>query len=362
VVPKGTSLIGSTLQFTQSHTQLRIEDGATLLVSDDMEKWPDNQHIIYAESVTDIAITGSGTVDGQGLIWWRERHHSGWRPHTVGFKHVTRALLQDTLYMNGPSHILELGCDYCELDGIKVLNPPSTGDCEKDNSCSHNTDAVDVHGEPFWVHDVNFTTGDDNIAGHANNTVVEDSYFGTGHGASIGSLCNDWITGVSFRNITFEGTTAGGRIKLHPKCGGHVWNVTYEDLRMHNVEQPIDLTMFYFAEKNPPSSLGSTARFTDIRYKDITMKSCGKDGKGEHAITFDCDTLYDKTDGNCVVEMDNVQYDNDGGNDVEMECQGTYGSANGIKGIKSCLGPSPSPSSRRRRRKLKLRGEVQEPT
>ena len=43
VVPKGTYLIGSTLQFTQSHTQLRIEDGATLLVSDDMEKWPDNQ-------------------------------------------------------------------------------------------------------------------------------------------------------------------------------------------------------------------------------------------------------------------------------------------------------------------------------
>ena len=26
-------------------------------------------------------------------------------------------------------------------------------------SCSHNTDAVDVHGDPFYVHDVNFTTG-----------------------------------------------------------------------------------------------------------------------------------------------------------------------------------------------------------
>lgn len=49
-------------------------------------------------------------------------------------------------------------------------------------------------GDPFYIHDVNFTTGDDNIAGHANNTLVEDSYFGSGHGASIGSLCGSYIT------------------------------------------------------------------------------------------------------------------------------------------------------------------------
>ena len=80
----------------------------------------------------------------------------------------------------GPNHILELGCDHCELSAITVLNPSSTGACEKDDTCSHNTDAVDVHGDPFWIHGVNFTTGDDNVAGHANNTLVEDSYFGTG--------------------------------------------------------------------------------------------------------------------------------------------------------------------------------------
>ena len=72
-----------------------------------------------------------------------------------------------------------------EMARVKVLNPPSTGECESHapSQCSHNTDAVDVHGEPFYIHDVNFTTGDDNIAGHANNTLVEDSYFGSGHGS-----------------------------------------------------------------------------------------------------------------------------------------------------------------------------------
>lgn len=43
------------------------------------------------------------------------------------------------------------GCNHCELARIKVLNPPSTGSCETEKplpTCSHNTDAVDVHGDP----------------------------------------------------------------------------------------------------------------------------------------------------------------------------------------------------------------------
>ena len=38
--------------------------------------------------------------------------------------------------------------------------------------------------------------GDDNVAVHANDTLVENSYFGSGHGASIGSLCDDWLRNV----------------------------------------------------------------------------------------------------------------------------------------------------------------------
>ena len=68
------------------------------------------------------------------------------------------------------------------------------------------------------MHGCNFTTGDDNVAIHANHTLVEDSYFGTGHGASIGSICDSWVTNVTVRRTTFDGTTAGctfaARIRL----------------------------------------------------------------------------------------------------------------------------------------------------
>jgi len=236
--------------------------------------------IIVAENVQHVAITGSGTVEGQGLIWWREVKKPGkgkiFRPHTVDFKHVQHAVLSDTLYQNGPSHILELGCDNCELDAVRVFNPPSKGDCEKDNTCSHNTDAVDIHGQPFYVHDVNFTTGDDNVAGHANHSLVEDSYFGTGHGASIGSLCGEWLTNITFRNITFHGTTAACRIKSHAGCGGRVWDVKYEDLTIYDVPQAIDLTQFYFGTG---SEKKGTFRFEDISFENIKSYRSGEGGR-----------------------------------------------------------------------------------
>ena len=57
-------------------------------------------HIIGVKSVHDIAITGPGTVDGQGLVWWREMgkpgKHDMWRPHTVDMSHVTNGILTDT--------------------------------------------------------------------------------------------------------------------------------------------------------------------------------------------------------------------------------------------------------------------------
>ena len=95
-------------------------------------------------------------------------------------------------------------------------------------------DAVDVHGEPFFINDVNFTTGDDNVAVHANNTLVEDIYFGTGHGASIGSLVD---------------TTAGCKIKAHPGASGRVSGVTYEDIRKDGMVEAIDVSQCYSAKE-----------------------------------------------------------------------------------------------------------------
>ena len=68
-------------------------------------------------------------------------------------------------------------------------------------------------GSPFYIHDCTISVGDDNIAGHANDTLVEDCAFGTGHGASIGSLSSGITQNVTFRRITFNGTVQAMRVK-----------------------------------------------------------------------------------------------------------------------------------------------------
>ena len=251
VLPAATGkgvYLSTALNMTHDHTELNIPKGSTLLVSNDRKAWPGTANIIGAKNVQHVAITGEGTIDGQGEVWWENRND--FRPHAVQFNGVTFALIQGITLVNAPNHVLELYADHCEVAGVTIQNPPST-DVAKP---SHNTDAVDVHGDPFYVHDCYFNTGDDNIAAHANNTLVENCRFGTGHGASIGSLCGDWLTNITFRNITFNGTTAGARIKVHEGCGGRVWNVVYEDLTMVDVQTPIDVTMLYSTALAPPST------------------------------------------------------------------------------------------------------------
>ena len=124
------------LRISRDNTELHISEGATLLVSDDRGRWPGGQHVISARGVKHVAVSGGGTVDGQGLEWWRHAQNHTFRPHMVDFSHVVTAILSDTLYLNAPNHVLELGCDHCELARVRVLSPPSTGACKATNTCS----------------------------------------------------------------------------------------------------------------------------------------------------------------------------------------------------------------------------------
>lgn len=221
------------IEFRSSNTRLVLPERVTLLVSDDRDSWEgdDITAVILADGYDNVTITGGGgsggggdddysddspwsggVVNGQGLVWWQNR--DDFRPHTVDFKHVTGALIEGIAFRDPPSHCLELYSDHTEVRYVTVTAPSSTG-LSDDSMESHNTDAVDVHGSPFWIHHVNFTTGDDNVAIHTSDVLVEASYFGSGHGASIGSLGTEIaLTNITIRNVAFNGTTAGFRIKI----------------------------------------------------------------------------------------------------------------------------------------------------
>lgn len=227
-------------------------------------------------------------IDGGGAAWWP--HKGDFRPHMVGSDRATRLLVHGVTFLNPPSHCLELSAAFVELSHVNIFAPPSTDA----PVVSHNADAYDVHGAYAYVHDVNFTTGDDDVAFHANHTLVENSYFGTGHGASIGSLCDAWVTNVTVRNVVFHGTTAGCRIKTRPKCAGRVWDVLYENLTMTDVEMVFDISMFYDNDHPYPKDKKTTLKIEDVTFRDVTSANhkfsgsfyCDEDSPCER-LTFD---------------------------------------------------------------------------
>ena len=130
----------------------------------------------------------------------------------------TPALLLSTRCWSG----LEIKANFTEVRHVTISNPPNGYPVSAGEQQSFNTDGVDCMGDPFYVcvafrhsqrpltdkhrlccrHHCNISTGDDNVALHFNNTLIEKNFFGTGHGASIGSLGpgSAWLTNITVRD------------------------------------------------------------------------------------------------------------------------------------------------------------------
>eukprot|EP00727_Mastigamoeba_balamuthi_P008668 m51a1_g4423 hypothetical protein (398) ;mRNA; f:53765-54958 len=263
LLSRGGTYLVKALAFQSSHTALEVSAGSTLRVSNDRAGWPAAANVIAVQDVHDVALVGAGTMDGQGRVWWE--HRDEFRPKFVYAKRARNVVVAGLTWRDPPDHCLQLYADNAEVFGVTMRAPPSTGVAEP----SHNTDGVDAHGTPFYVHDCDISVGDDNVAVHANDTLVEDCVFGSGHGASVGSLAGAWLRNVTFRRIKFNGTTAGARIKTVRGSAGELRDVLFESLEMHGVKRTVDITMLY--ELSPPPSPGArtTFRLHDVELRDI---------------------------------------------------------------------------------------------
>jgi polygalacturonase len=261
--------------FSGDNTHMNVPSNVRVLFSNDRSLYTNKTDLITAKSVSNIAFSGGGILDGQGPNWWKCRNKgkedSCFRPKFFSTSHTTHVLMQDITWQDSPNHVLEMYADYTEMSGVNVFNPPSdsTLPCPSTGTIgpSHNTDAVDVHGTPFYIHHCHFDTGDDNIAAHASNTLVEDCTFGHGHGASIGSVGDDAaLSNITFRNIKFINTECAVKIKTRAGAkNAYVRDITWENLELHNVGTSIGITMFYDHGKNDSK--------TSLKISNITVRN-----------------------------------------------------------------------------------------
>jgi polygalacturonase len=301
VVPAGKFLTGPF--DLASRMNLQIDEGATIVLTDSPDAFliagNRHRHGISADGSTDLAITGKGTIDGQGAKWWEafrkikgtadEKKHPR-RPNLVDLNKCRRVLVQDVLLTNSPNfHLVPRDCDDVTIEGIRIIAPED----------APNTDGIDPSGHNYLITRCTFDVGDDciaikpqrisNEAGKLSceDFVITDCTFKAGHGLSIGGQTPGGMRRLTVRNCTFDGTDAGIRMKAPRGEGGLVEDLSYDRLTMKNVKVPIFITSYYPNNTTPkdPSKdapqpvTKTTPIWRNIRISNVTVTDCPEAGR-----------------------------------------------------------------------------------
>ncbi len=283
-IPSGTFLSGPVV--ISSGTRLDLASGAVLKMLP-MASYPTSGVAFITSTGTshDIALTGTGTIDGQGQDWWDAfaNGSTAARPQEVSLGKVTRVQISGIRLQNSPEeHIWVKGDTDVTITGITIATPGTSG-----KSPPKNTDGVDVSATGMYFCNNNIVAGDDNIAMGGTNLYLGHSSFGVGHGCSIGSITENGVSGVTVDHLTFDGTTSGIRMKSARDRGGTVQNLTYSNITMTNVQNPIFITSYYPTLPTDPSADTAMAvTATTPIWKNITIKNVTVTGSTNAGILW----------------------------------------------------------------------------
>jgi len=248
-IPPGIYLCGPIR--LASRVNLRVNPGATLRMLP-LEKYPGGtrnpENFINGSGLHDVAISGGGTIDGQGIPWWPfAREKGARRPRMIALNSCERVLIEGVHLTNSPMFHIAIGgkSSNVTVRGVTIRANPSSDPVNP----GHNTDACDVSGSHVLVQDCDVSVGDDNFTcgGGTSDVLITNCTYGFGHGVSIGSHTVGGVSDFTVANCTFNNTEQGIRIKTDRDRGGFVHNLSYYNLHMTNVEFPILIYASYMA-------------------------------------------------------------------------------------------------------------------
>jgi polygalacturonase len=291
----GTYLTGSL--FLKTGVTLDIPEGVTLTGSQDIKDFPDLPTRIAGIEMTwpaalinvrdqhDVTITGKGTIDGNGSVWWQVYRDTlkVYQPKGLRWasdydaKRVRLSLIQNsynihyggglTLKRSGFWTVQVLYSHDVTLDGLIIRNNedghgPSTDGIDIDSS-----DDIDVSHADIDVNDdaLCLKAGRDSDGLRVNrpteNVKLHDSIIHHGAAAiTIGSETSGGFRNIEAWNITAEsGVPNGVLFKSAHVRGGHATNIRIHDLTLTGVATPIAMNMNW----NPAYSYAKLPDGTD---------------------------------------------------------------------------------------------------
>ena len=282
IVPAGRFITGAI--FLKSNIELEVSAGGTLALTTDIAgvpgirgRWEGIDRTVYAslingENLENVCITGRGTLDGQGEIWWREfrkvqelRKKYGlhdrepenppgsplkWaRPRVINLYCCKNVAISGLRIVNSPSWTIHpVRCEGVCIEGVTITAP----------SDAPNTDGIDPDScREVRISNCHISVGDDCIiikSGYryredgmpSENITITNCTFGTGHcGVGVGSETAGGVKNVAVSNCVCDGTDRGLRFKTARGRGNAVENIRASNIVMRNVGEALTVTMFY---------------------------------------------------------------------------------------------------------------------
>lgn len=342
VVPKGTFHTGPIT--LKSNVNFHVEEGAVLKFSTDQSlyfpavitRWEgldcyNARPLIYAYGETNIAITGKGTIDGQGSneTWWpmcgaprygwkegmvaqrnggRERllmygetstpvykrimkPEDGMRPQLINLYSCNTVLIEDVTLLNSPFWVIHpLFCESLIVRGVHVFNRGPNGDGCDPESCKN-----------VLIENCTFDTGDDCIAIKSGrnqdgrkwnipseNIIVRGCFMKNGHG---GGVIGSEISG-GYRNLFVENCRMDSpdldrviRIKTSTCRGGLIENVFVRNVTVGQYREAV-LRINLQYENREKCNRGYAPTVRNVHLKNVT---CEKSKLGVLIIGLDDD-------------------------------------------------------------------------
>ncbi len=297
-VAPGRHVTGSLV--LRSDITLELDAGAVLAGSEDPADYPlvetrwEGRHqlthapLIGGSGLRNVAITGRGTIDGQGAGWWtrhRAKANEHPRPRLISIADSSNVLIEGIKAVNSPSWTIHpVRCTNVTVDKVTIRNPPDSPNTDGINpdSCRYVHIAnchIDVGDDCITIKSGKETEAADRRA-PCENITITNCTMARGHGGVvIGSEMSGDVRNVVISNCVMVGTDCGIRMKTRRGRGGVVEDIRVSNIVMREVLVPFTMNLFYnalakgdpiIADRRPRPVDAGTPRFRRIRFSQIT--------------------------------------------------------------------------------------------
>jgi polygalacturonase len=282
VVPKGTFLSGAI--FLKQGVNLLVEKDGVLKGTTNIDdytqiqtRWegteePWTSAFVNADGLTDLVISGEGTIDGSGEEWVQKnpyrrpppavagaappappadapRMRRG-RPRLIGIQNSKRVRIADlNLHNQAVWCLFILYSEDVLAENLRITaehNIPSSDGIDIDSSrhVRVNNVYIDVNDDCISIKSGKDADGL-RVNRPAEDIIIENSHFAYGHGGvAMGSETSGGIRNVEVRNCIMDsGNWAPIRFKSQPSRSGVVENITYRDIKLHETRQAFEFNL-----------------------------------------------------------------------------------------------------------------------